>query len=94
LPGLCQVRKCPAFAIESNQIRVKVTKEKSLAVVGRMLQVSQIDRLGKRDGEGVEGLGRVGGDATTLSDVGVRWGPGCRGTAGQREQKDPAGSCA
>jgi len=94
LPGLGQVRKSLALAIEANQIGIEVTKKKSLAVVCRLTRMSQIDRLGKRYGKRVEGRGRVGVNATTVGEGGVGWSPGLRGTAGQREQKDGAGSGA
>jgi hypothetical protein len=94
LPGLSQVRKSLPLAIEANQIGIEVTKEESLAVVRRLMRVRQIDRLGKCDRHRVEGRSRVGGNTTTVGGSGVGWSPGLRGTAGQREQKDGAGSGA
>jgi hypothetical protein len=58
------------------------------------MRVRQVDRLGKCYREGVEGRGRVSGDATAVGEDRVGWSPGLGGTASQREQKDGAGGSA
>jgi hypothetical protein len=66
-----------------NQSLKELAKEESLAVVGGVGRMTQIDGVGEEDGEGLTRLGRLGWQTTGIvpfrRDRNVGLWPGCAG---------------
>src|SRR5918999_2949198 len=86
LPAGYQIRPRLALTVDPDQCREELPKEDSLTVVDSHGRVGQVNRVGQRDGEGVDRIRSGCGQPAGVSGVGNWRSRRCSGASGQWQQ--------